>query len=140
MDEQRHAPRLARGPARWLLFVVGLISLALGGLGVVTPGLPTTVFLIIAAGCFARSHPRLERWILSLPKVGPIIRDYRAGLGMPRRAKAWAISMIVAACGLSAGLMVQPVGIRLLIAAVGLVGVWFVGLRVPTRERVLGNG
>jgi|TARA_B100001971_G_scaffold22148_1_gene17256 uncharacterized membrane protein YbaN (DUF454 family) len=140
VDDRQPPPRVARGPARWLWFLLGLLSLALGGLGVIVPGLPTTIFLIIAAGCFARSYPRLERWILDLPKVGPTIRDYRAGLGMPRRAKVWAISMIVAACGLSAGLLIEPAGIRMLVAAVGLVGVWFVGWRVPTRERVLGNG
>ena len=138
MDEQQPAPRVARGPARWRWFVLGTFSLAVGGLGVVVPGLPTTIFLIMAAGCYARSYPRLERWILDLPGVGQMVRDYRAGLGMPRRAKAWAISMIVAACGLSAGFLIDPVAVRLLVAAVGLVGVWFVGWRVPTRERVLG--
>ena len=105
----------------------------------VVPGLPTTIFLIMAAGCYARSYPQLERWILDLPGVGQMVRDYRAGLGMPRRAKVWAISMIAAACGLSAGLLIDPVAVRLLVAAVGLVGVWFVGWRVPTRERVLGR-
>jgi len=139
MDDQQPAPRLARGLARWLWFVVGLVALALGVLGVIVPGLPTTIFLIAAAGCFARSYPRLEQWILNLPGVGPSIRDYRAGLGMPRRAKVWAISMIAAACGLSAGLLIDPLGIRLLVVAVGAAGVWFVGWRVPTRESVLGS-
>ena len=58
---------------------------------------------------------------------------------MPRRAKVWAISMIIAACGLSASLLIDPLGIRLLAGAVGAVGVWFVGWRVPTRESVLGS-
>ena len=140
MDEQPEPPPIASGPARWLWFLLGIVSLALGGLGVIVPSLPTTIFLIMAAGCFARSYPRLEQWILDLPRVGSMVRDYRAGLGMPRRAKVWAISMIVAACGVSVGLLIDPVAVRLLVAAVGLVGVWFVGWRVPTREQVLGAG
>ena len=37
------------------------------------------------------------------------------------------------------GLEIDPLGIRLLVGAVGAVGVWFVGWRVPTRESVLGS-
>ena len=100
---------------------------------------PTTVFMLIGASCFARSSPRFEKWVLDLPGVGSMVGDYRRGLGMPRRAKVLAISMIVVASGISAGLLINQLVVRLIVAAVGLVGVWFVGLRVPTRERVLGK-
>ncbi len=58
---------------------------------------------------------------------------------MPRRAKVLAISMIVVTCGISAGLLINQLVIRLVVVAVGLVGVWFVGLHVPTREQVLSK-
>jgi len=51
----------------WL--VLGLVFVGLGFVGVVTPLMPTTFFLILAAGCFTRSSPRLEVW---LPGSGPI--------------------------------------------------------------------
>ena len=73
------------------LLALGWIAVALGGLGVFVPGLPTTGFFVLAAACFARSSPRFEQWVLGLPKVGPLVRDHRAGLGMPRRAKVVAI-------------------------------------------------
>ena len=130
---------LSRGPVRFLWLVLGFVSVGVGGVGVVVPGLPTTVFMVIGASCFARSSPRFERWILDLPGVGPMVGDYRRGLGMPRRAKVLAISMIVVASGISAGLLINQLVVRLIVATVGLVGVWFVGLRVPTRERVLSN-
>ena len=79
--------------AAWI--VLGLLSVTIGAIGIVVPGLPTTVFFIIAAACFARSHPRLEQWVLDLPRIGPAVRRYRAGLGMPLRSKYWAIGMIV---------------------------------------------
>ena len=128
---------LSQGPARFLWLVLGFVSVGVGGIGVVVPGLPTTVFMIIGASCFARSSPRFEKWILDLPTIGPMVNDYRRGLGMPRRAKVLAISMIVVACGISAGLLINQLILRLVVAVVGLVGVWFVGLHVPTRERVL---
>ena len=120
------------GPLRRLAFVSGgLVCVGLGGLGLVVPGLPATIFFIGAAACFSRSHPRLERWVLELPKVGPTVRDYRAGLGMPRRAKHWAIGSIVVFSTIS----IVLVGVwtaRLAIAVVAAIGVWYVGWRVPT--------
>ncbi|MEL6984556.1 MAG: YbaN family protein, partial [Actinomycetota bacterium] len=89
---------------RLLYLAAGLGFVAIGGVGVIVPGLPTTVFFIMAAWCFSRSSRRLENWVLNLPGIGPMVRDYRSGLGMPRRAKVAAISCIVLAVGLSAGL------------------------------------
>lgn len=125
--------RLARG--MWVL--AGLGAVGLGAVGIVVPGLPTTVFFVVAAWCFSRSSPRLERWVLDLPRIGPFVRDYRAGLGMPRRAKVVAISMIVIAVGLSVVFGVENTPLRIGIIALGLVGIAYIALRVPTRERVL---
>lgn len=115
----------------WL--AAGLTCVGIGGIGIVVPGLPTTVFFIMAAGCFSRSSERLERWVLELPRIGPLVQDYRSGLGMPRRAKIFAIVSIVVACSISAGLLIEPLPIRLLVAATGAIGVWWVGWHVPTR-------
>lgn len=119
-------------PLRRVAFVGGgLACVGLGGLGLVVPGLPATIFFILAAACFSRSDPRLERWVLELPRVGPTVRDYRAGLGMPLRAKQWAIGSIVVFSGLSA-VLVGPWIVRLVIVAVAAIGVWYVRRRVPT--------
>ena len=125
-------PRRATAP---LWFVGGLLSVAIGGIGVVVPGLPTTVFFIVAAACFSRSSPRFEQWVLNLPKIGRTVRDYRAGLGMPRRSKVIAVTMIVAVSTLSAVLAGGWLGLAII--ALGVVGALYVTFRVPTRERVL---
>lgn len=129
----------ASRPTRGLLLVAGFVCVGLGGVGIVVPGLPTTVFFILAAACFSRSSPRFEAWILGLPRIGPLVRDHRDGLGMPRRAKRFAIASIVVTCGLSATLLIDPVAVRLVVVAVGAAGVAYVALRVPTRERVLAT-
>jgi uncharacterized membrane protein YbaN (DUF454 family) len=134
--EQPTLPR--RGPvarAGWLLG--GLAAVALGAIGIVVPGLPTTVFFIVAAWCFSHSSPRLERWVLSLPRIGPMVGDYRAGLGMPRRAKVVAVSMIALFVTLSVVLFIGSWPWRLVVLALGAIGVAYVAFRVPTRERVL---
>jgi uncharacterized protein len=121
--------------AAWL--AGGLLAVGAGSIGIIVPGLPTTVFFIIAAWCFSRSSERLERWVLGLPRIGPMVRDHRAGLGMPRRAKVIAISMIVVAVTLSVVLAIDAWTIRAAVLALGAVGVLYVAFRVPTRERVL---
>ena len=121
------------GVVRWLWFALGWVAVGLGSIGVVVPGLPTTVFFILAAACFSRSSPRFEQWVLDRPGVGPLVRDYRAGLGMPRRAKQAAISAIVVACGVSAVLSRQRLWLVLAIIALGLVGVGWILWKVPTR-------
>jgi uncharacterized membrane protein YbaN (DUF454 family)/8-oxo-dGTP pyrophosphatase MutT (NUDIX family) len=128
-------PGALRGAARGLWLVVGFCSVGIGFVGVVVPGLPTTVFFIVAAWAFARSSPRFERWVLGLPKVGPMVQAHRDGLGMPRKAKVVAISMIVLFSSFGAWVLGWPLG--LIVAAAALVGVLYVGLRVPTREKVL---
>jgi len=129
------APVVRSGLSRVAWLAMGMVAVALGGIGIVVPGLPTTVFFIVAASCFARSSPRFERWVLDLPRIGPLVRDHRAGLGMPRRVKAVALSMMWAAILLS-GLALRH---RPLVAAgvlvLGLIGTAYILWRVPTRER-----
>lgn len=124
------------GPARWLWLVGGWLSVVLGVIGIVVPGLPTTGFFVLAASCFARSSPRFERWVLGLPTIGPLVADYRAGLGMPRRAKVLAVTSIVVAVTLSSVLALDGAW-RVIVIVLGVIGVWYVGIRIPTRERVL---
>ena len=117
--------------------MLGSLSAVIGSVGIIVPGLPTTVFFIVAAWAFSKSSPRLEAWVLGLPRVGPMVRDHRNGLGMPRRAKRLAIVMIVLFVTLSAWL-VQGWAVRSVTLAVGAIGVGYVGWRVPTKEAVLG--
>jgi uncharacterized membrane protein YbaN (DUF454 family) len=132
-------PGLAAALRRVAWTIAGLLAVVVGGLGIVVPGLPTTVFFIVAAWCFSRSSERLERWVLELPRIGPLVSDYRDGLGMPRRAKKFAVGTIVIVSAASALFGLEPLLFKLAVVVAAAIGVWWILERVPTREDVLGT-
>ena len=95
----RPAERRA-GAVRFAYLVAGFVLLALGIIGAFLPLMPTTIFVILAAGCFARSNPRVETWLLANRRFGPMIRAWRAERAIPRRGKILAMIGMVVGYGL----------------------------------------
>ena len=81
------APQNLPRPLRWLLLVFAGFCLVMAAIGVVVPGLPTTVFILIAAWAAARSSPRLHGWLLRHRLFGPIVVNWQNGGFVSRRAK-----------------------------------------------------
>jgi uncharacterized membrane protein YbaN (DUF454 family) len=77
---------------RALFATLGVISVALGIIGVFLPGLPTTEFLLAASYLFARSSPALQGWLDRNRWLGPPLRRFRETRGMPWKSKALALA------------------------------------------------
>lgn len=90
----------------WL--AAGLFAVGLGILGIVLPLLPTVPFLLLAAFCFARSHPAWERRLLDHPRFGPSLRQWRERRAIPRKAKLAALTAMGASVAISAALAGWP--------------------------------
>ncbi|MDG9925419.1 MULTISPECIES: YbaN family protein [unclassified Pseudomonas] len=86
---------------RYALLAIGWLSVALGVIGIFVPVLPTTPFLLLAAACFVRSSRRFYLWLVNHPRLGPWIRDYLEGNGIPLKGKVYALGMMWASIGLS---------------------------------------
>jgi uncharacterized membrane protein YbaN (DUF454 family) len=54
----------------------GFLFIGLGIIGIFLPLLPTTPFILLAAGCFAKSSPRWHRWLLTNRTFGPMIKNW----------------------------------------------------------------
>jgi len=84
---------LSRSPwVRGAYFAAGVFFTGLGVIGAFLPLLPTTIFLIVAAGCFGRSSPRFEAYLLDHPRFGPPLRAWRRHGAISRRAKLMAFT------------------------------------------------
>jgi uncharacterized membrane protein YbaN (DUF454 family) len=87
MDDSRKQERTLPAALRYLLLVFAALCLALGVIGIFVPGLPTTVFILLAGWAAARSSPRFAAWLESHATFGPMIRDWRERGAVSRRAK-----------------------------------------------------
>ena len=125
------SPRPARSRLqRWLLAGGGVVCVGIGAVGVVLPGLPTTVFLIAASWLFARSCPWLEERLIRVPLFKPFLGYLDRSEPMPPRTVAATLAVMWFAIALSAWIVGFGESPRPLLAAVivgfGLVGTVFV--------------
>lgn len=130
MADEQLALASSRG-ARWAYLAAGHSFLALGIVGAFVPLLPTTVFLILAASCYARASTRFYHRLMSHPTFGPIVRDWREHRSMTVRAKRLALAMIGVTFALT--LWIIPLAwVRVLHILIGAALVIFI-LRIKTR-------
>ena len=120
---------------KYLYIVGGLLCVGLGGLGVVTPGLPTTPFLLLASWLFYRSSPRLQQWLLN-SWLGRYIRTYEREKGMCIRSKLFAIGLMLTMCTISIIVFLHSFWPRLIVAIAAIVGTIVVGFVVPTIHHI----
>jgi len=130
---------------RWLLAAAGVLAVALGGIGAFVPGLPTTIFLIIASYCFARSCPWLEERLLRVPLFAPYMRFIDEGHSMSTRARVISMTAMWASVLLSLAVLRASgrLSTALAVTIVGVAGIGTVAVlrfrRAPRRAPVAGE-
>jgi hypothetical protein len=121
---------------RLILISVGVGSTVLAVVGIFVPLLPTVPLLLLAAACFARSSESFHSWLLEHPQLGPMVRDYLAGQGIPLRAKVTAIALIWASISVSVLFLIPLLWVKFFLIAIGLCVTIYL-LRLPLAERGL---
>jgi uncharacterized membrane protein YbaN (DUF454 family) len=107
------------------------LFLALGIIGVLLPGLPTTPFLLLSSYFAARSSPRFHNFLLRSKLIGPILRDWQEHKGIRPHVKWQATALVgiaLAILAYTAPLPAVAQGIVFLLGFVGLCVIW----RLPT--------
>ncbi len=108
---------------RQLYLAGGVISVALGTIGVFLPILPTVPFLLLATFCFARSNPVWEQRLLDHPRYGPPLRQWRERRAISRKAKRGALIAMAAGVVLTAVTAGWP-WVLIPAAVMGITGTW----------------
>lgn len=104
---------------RLVFLMLGFVFVIIGLIGAVLPLLPTTIFFILAAGCFARSNERLETWILNHPHFGGPVRDWFEHRAISPAAKRLALLGMAIGFGIFA-LTAQPTPLVLAFGAIAI--------------------
>src|SRR5687768_14411666 len=100
-----------------LLITCGTICVGLGILGIFLPLMPTTVFLLLAAACYARSSERFHRRLVEHPWLGPYIRQRS---GMTVRQKTIAIAVLWLSLGATMIWTAEALWLRALLTLIGI--------------------
>ncbi|MBC7734984.1 MAG: YbaN family protein [Bacteriovorax sp.] len=85
-------------PLRRVWLAAGCLCLLPGTVGIVVPLLPTVDFYVVAAWCFSRGSQRWENGLLDHPRIGPRVRDWRAGRSVPLKARGLAMLSMTLSC------------------------------------------
>lgn len=78
-----------------IFFVVGILSIILGSIGIFLPILPTTPFLLLSAYCFNKSSEKFHKTLLENKIFGKYIKDYQEKKGVSRKNKFIAILTLI---------------------------------------------
>lgn len=104
---------------KYLLILLGSLSLAFGVAGIFIPVLPTTPFLLLASFCYLRSSKRMYYWLINHKILGAYIYCYITYKAVPMKTKAGTIVFLWATLILSM-LLTSSLHIRLFLLAVGI--------------------
>lgn len=111
----------------YLLLLFAWCCLALGVVGIFIPGLPTTVFILLAGWAAAQSSPRFSLWLESHTLFGPMLRNWRETRSVSRKAK-WSATVTMAVCAVVLFITAPQLWIAEVISvvmAVVLVWLWY---------------
>jgi len=113
---------------------LGFVTTGLGILGIFLPGLPTTIFIIIALWAFSQSSPRLHRWLTKLPILRETMQQieiFHKHKNLPVRTKLISQGAAWISC-VAGALIIQSWPITIVLAAAAISCSVFMYI-VPTR-------
>jgi uncharacterized membrane protein YbaN (DUF454 family) len=104
--------------------LLGFISLGLAYVGVVTPGMPYSIFVVFAAYCFAKGSPKMHAWIYNHKLFGPFLTNWGEKRVFPTKMKYFMLAMMSSSLIIMFFTGVKPIGIISTAIFMGLVAIW----------------
>jgi uncharacterized membrane protein YbaN (DUF454 family) len=116
-----------------ILIILGTLSLCIGVVGIVVPGLPTTPFLLLTAGLYLKSSDRLYQKVITNRYIGRYITDYQKNRSISLSTKIQSIGMIWLMIFISCYFFINVWWIRAIVLLAGSVGTIVVGFVIKTK-------
>jgi len=104
--------------------ILGLLSLGMAYIGVVTPGIPYSLFVVFAAYCFSKGNERMHRWIYNHKLFGPFLTNWNEKRVFPTKMKFFMLFMMSTSLCIMFFTGVKPIGILSTAIFMCLVAVW----------------
>ena len=109
---------------KFLWKILGFLSLGMAYIGVITPGLPYSPFVVFAAYCFAKSSPRMHAWIMNHKTFGPFITNWNQKRVFPLKLKFFMLASMSVSLLIMFFTGVKLIGIISTAIFMGLVAIW----------------
>lgn len=101
-----------------LLTILGFLFLGIGAIGIALPVLPTTPFVLLAAGCFS-SNPRLTEWLHKNSIFSNYITNYKERNGLEKRTVVISLVFLWTMLGISI-VVIQKLWAAILLPSIGV--------------------
>lgn len=102
--------------------ILGTLSLALGIIGIVVPGLPTTPFILLTAWLYIKGSDKMHKWLISNKIFGKYILNFELNKGMTMKSKIVSTLMMWTMITISCTFFIESTTIRLVVIAMGVIG------------------
>jgi uncharacterized membrane protein YbaN (DUF454 family) len=122
--------------------LLGFISLGLAYIGVITPGMPYSIFVVFAAYCFAKGSPKMHAWLYNHKLFGPFLTNWGEKRVFPTKMKFFMLAMMSSSLIIMAVSGTKPIGIISTAIFMALVAIWawrFPGSVAEYDRRKLSN-
>jgi uncharacterized membrane protein YbaN (DUF454 family) len=121
---------------------LGFLSLGMAYIGVITPGIPYSPFVVFAAYCFSKGSERMHRWIYNHKLFGPFLTNWNQKRVFPTKMKYFMLAMMGSSLIIMMFSGVKTIGIIYTAIFMSCVAVWawrFPG-SVAEHQRRIDNG
>ncbi|MBS19479.1 MAG: hypothetical protein CL733_00395 [Chloroflexi bacterium] len=113
-------------------YILGMFFVGLGIAGYILPGLPGTVFLILAAACFVRSSDKMYRWVTEHKLFGAPVKNFLETGGIPYKIKIIAVASIIIFSSISLLAPYSLLFFKIPVGALAISGIMYILTRPTT--------
>ena len=117
-----------------IYIVLGTLSLILGIIGIIVPGLPATPFMLLTAWLYLRGSDRLYNRLLKHKYLGKYIDDFRSGKGMTMWFKLGSLVLMVIMVTISCLYILDALWLKSLVIGSALLGAVVMMFVIPTQK------